>query len=63
MENLTPLELLKTRLKGRTQSALAKELGVSPAYLSDILRGKRDPGPQVLGALGLERVVTYERAE
>lgn len=62
MKKHIPLELLKTRLKGRTQKALADELGVSPAYLSDILRGKRDPGPQVLGALGLERVVAYQKA-
>jgi len=35
-----------------TQRDLAKTLGVSTAYLSDILAGKRGAGPKVLKALG-----------
>ena len=61
MKAETPLEALERRLKGRTQKALADELGISPAYLSDILLKKREAGPQVLDALGLTRVVTYQR--
>ena len=44
-----------------TQVALAERLGVSQAYLSDVLNGRRDPGESILGPLGLERVVIYRR--
>ena len=43
------------------QKTLATKMGVSQAYLSDILRGRRDPGPRVLAFLGLRR--TYERVK
>jgi transcriptional regulator with XRE-family HTH domain len=36
----------------------AKALDVSPAYLSDVMRGNRDPGPKVLAALGFRKCVT-----
>jgi transcriptional regulator with XRE-family HTH domain len=35
----------------------AKHLNVSAAYLSDVYRGRRDPGPTLLDYLGLERKV------
>ncbi len=59
MKHDTVVALLKRRLNGRTQTALAKELGIKKSYLSQILRGRVDAGPLVLEALGLERVVTY----
>jgi len=34
---------------------------LSPAYVSDVLRGKRDPGEGLLKALGLRKVVSYEK--
>jgi len=42
-----------------SQAACAKALGISGAYLSDILQLRRDPGPSVLKALGFERRVVY----
>ena len=47
-----------------SRSALAKEIGVSPAYIGDVLLGKRDPGPAILNVLGLRRQVqiTYVQA-
>lgn len=36
----------------------ARQWGCSPAYLSDVLNGRRGPGPAVLDPLGFERVVT-----
>jgi transcriptional regulator with XRE-family HTH domain len=35
----------------------AKTLNISAAYLSDVYRGRRDPGPALLEHLGLERKV------
>ena len=34
------------------QQKLAVKLGVSPAYLSDILQGRRDPSTKILAAMG-----------
>ena len=46
-----------------SQAAWARKNHVSPAYLSDVLAGRREPGGKLLDALGLERFVSYERAE
>lgn len=46
-----------------SQRAFAKHCGVHEAFLSDIIRGRRDPGPKLLWALGFRRVITYVRIE
>jgi transcriptional regulator with XRE-family HTH domain len=46
--------------RGWTQKQFAEYHGISEAYLSDILRGKRDPGATLLRKMGLRRVVLYE---
>jgi transcriptional regulator with XRE-family HTH domain len=58
---MDPVKILEKRRDGRTLADFAKELKVSPGYLRDILHGHREPGPKILEALGLERVVTYRR--
>lgn len=48
---------------GRQQvpaSAVARQLGVSPSYLSDVLSGRRAPGPKILETLGLEKITKHE---
>ncbi len=58
------LALLRARAeKAGSQRALAERLGVTPAYLSDVLQGRREPGPKILAALGLRRVEMYLKAE
>ena len=42
------------------QRLLAKQLGISSQYLSDILNGRREPGEKVLAALGIKRADLYE---
>lgn len=32
---------------------------LSPAYVSDVLAGRRDPGISILKAIGLKKVVVY----
>lgn len=56
-------ELLRYRLRHdlRTQRELASDIGVSPQFLSDVLRGKREPSGAILEFLSLERIVTYVR--
>jgi transcriptional regulator with XRE-family HTH domain len=39
--------------------ALARHLGVSASYVSDVMNGRRAPGPPFLKALGLRKVVAY----
>jgi predicted transcriptional regulator len=47
-----------------SQRALAKEIGVTAAYVGQVLDGKRDPGPAILKVFGLRRHVqiTYVKA-
>jgi len=47
-----------------SQRGVAAMLGVSQAYLSDVLAGRREPGDKILTALNLKRVVRirYEAA-
>lgn len=42
--------------------ALARACKVSPSHVSDVLNGRRSPGPAILGPLGYRRVdvVIYE---
>ena len=58
-----PIKMLRTRMAGKSLRTLATELGISAAYLSDIMLGQRKPGPKVLTALGLksEKRVTYRK--
>lgn len=46
-----------------SQKALAEHIGVSGAYLSDVLQGYRQPGPKILKALGIERNEAYRSAK
>lgn len=46
------------RDRAGSMRALAREWGVGPSYISDLLDGRRAPGPKILGPLGLERVRT-----
>lgn len=50
---------LKRRCLGTSQLRVAADMGVSPSYLSDVMTGHREPGPKILTALGLERVIRY----
>ena len=50
---------LRRRQAKRTLRAYATALGCSPAYLSDVYRGQRKPGPKLLRALGLVSQPSY----
>lgn len=39
--------------------AYAARAGMSPAYVLDCLRKRRQPGPRLLAALGIEKRVSY----
>lgn len=44
-----------------SKSAWAREHGVAPVYVGRVLAGRELPGPKLLTAMGLRRVVSYER--
>ena len=46
-----------------SQQAWAAAHRVSAQYVCDVLKERREPADAILAALGLRRVVTYERAE
>ena len=56
-----PLLELRHLLESRSQVDVAKQLGISTQYLSDILHDRRQLGKKILDGMGLERVVTYRR--
>ena len=62
---LTPQALrdvLATKVKqAGEQRIVAQALGVSPQYLCDVLKGRREPADKLLKALGYRRVVIYEK--
>lgn len=45
--------------KAGGQAKWAERNGVSAAYVSDVLHGRRDPGDSICAPLGLRRQVTY----
>jgi hypothetical protein len=56
-------ELVKAQIGyHKTQTEWAKKAGISRAYLSDFLAGKRGAGPAILKALGFEPTPYYRKA-
>jgi hypothetical protein len=45
------------------QKAFARAHNFTPAYVHDVLHGRRAPADRILEALGLERVVIYREKE
>lgn len=41
------------------QSAWASAHGLSVSYVNDVLNARKDPGPKIASALGLQRVVAF----
>ena len=53
-------QLRKQANEAGSQKLLAEKMGVTPQYITDILKGRREPGEAVLKPLGLRKVVSYE---
>lgn len=58
---MDPVAELARRRERTTKQALADELGISPAFLGDILSGRRPISDRVLAAMGYERVVKFRK--
>lgn len=61
-DELITIIVSQVQLSGSV-SALSKKLGVSLSYLSDVLRGTREPGEKVLNSIGYKRVVLFEKTK
>ena len=63
MRTLTRTDVVDLLLKKKGDKSLCKfseELNLSAAYLSDVIRGNREPGKAILSLLGVERTKTIE---
>ncbi len=49
--------------KAGTSAAWADKHGVSQAYVSDTLNGRRDPGPAICKALGIVAELSYRKVK
>lgn len=43
-----------------SQKEAAEAWGISTQFLNDLLRGRRDPSPAILNALGMKKEVDYK---
>lgn len=58
------VELLRAAVEAAgTQKAFAQQHDVSEQYITDVLRGRREPGAKILAALGYEKVVSYRQID
>ena len=46
-----------------SQLAWARENGISPQFVCDVLQGRKAPSERLARALGYRRVVSFERIE
>ena len=46
-----------------SQQAWARENGISPQFVCDVLQGRRAPSDRLARALGYRRVVQFERLD
>lgn len=46
-----------------SQKALAEAIGIGAPYLSDVLRGNREPGPSILKFYGLREETVFVPAD
>ena len=49
--------------KAGSVAAWADGHALSPQYVGDVLRGRRDPGESIASSLGLERVIMWQKSD
>lgn len=60
-KDLMTLDELIEKLRPCNYSIIAERLGVTRQAVSQIVNGKRKPGPRILKKLGLQEVVAYRQ--
>jgi DNA-binding transcriptional regulator YdaS (Cro superfamily) len=46
-----------------TQAAFARAINLSPVSVSDVVKRRKEPGPAMLKAIGVEKVVSYREVK
>lgn len=49
--------------KEGSQAVAARRLRISPQYITDLLKNRRQPGSALLRRLGLRKIVSYEEVQ
>lgn len=57
------MKIIDGLLRDTSQRDLAKQLGVSPQFLHDVINKRREIGTEIPKALGLEKVVDYRKVK
>ena len=55
------IALMRQKQGDLTGTEFAKKLGISGSFLTEIYKGRRDPGEAILSQLGLSKRVLYEK--
>ena len=55
------LEMLRSRVGWKGGSKFAASLGVSPAFVSNVLTGQKRPTQAMLDLIGVEKVTIYRK--
>lgn len=55
------LDLLRKLVKQSSQKQVSADLGVSRAFLNDILHGRRSMTERIAAAMGYQRLVIYRK--
>lgn len=55
----TVVAMIKSRQGAQSAASYARQLGISPQFLSDVYKGLRGPSKEMLDSVGLIRVITY----
>lgn len=63
MSQIDIISELKKRRAGRTWMVVASEIGCSRSHLSEVLHGKKSPGPKVRKYLGVNETIVYIKTE
>ena len=61
MKTVDPVAILRSRLNTCTQADLARQAGISPGYINDVLHGRKTASERLLSLLGIRRVYVMER--
>jgi len=53
-------EVLRSAIESTSQKQTAELLKISPQYLNDVIRGRRDISAELATRLGFERIVVFK---
>lgn len=55
------LEELRKAVKSKTQKSVSVQLGFTPQFINDVVRGRREVSAELAKSLGYERKVYFVR--